>query len=823
MSRRAGSRSWVFRQQGNPNGRLPESLYGGGCRPERRGYSRAMGEFHLMIGTPWPWWLILAAAGGAGVVTWRGYRRRASEVAGRTRGWLSVLRWSAWLLLALCLLQPVRRQILREAHASRITVLVDDSESMSFADRAQGPSRLSRVLEYLGDEAGKSGLLGELGRSFRVQLEGFAAQARPLNAPAELKADGARTDLAQALNDAYARLRGPDATGLVLISDGADTRRSEFARAAAAYQRAGLPIYVVGVGAADVPDLAVTQVRCRRQVSRETLARVEVDVARSGFPPGKHSVRLLHKGQVVKTADADLQDGSATARFEFLPAEQGFLEYEVAIEPAPGELITANNRLAFGFVAFSRKLRILYMEGSIHQHNYYGRYTWGDKWEHQFLQEALEEDKDVEVTVLLGDPGERGEARPPAGMRFVKDGYPKTKKELYRYDVIVNSDISYDQFTEDQVKWTVDFVARHGGGFCMIGGWHAFGEGGYAKTAFDRMLPVEMNAADTHEHGKDFRWRITDDGWLHPILQIDRDAGKNREIWAQLNTLGPNRGPAFHGYSKTTHAKPAATVLAVVDEEDDPGSYLGPMVLVAVQPFGRGRSMAFTTDSTGGWGAEWEDAWGDDPYDPSRRNIYYKTFWKNAVRWLAHYRMQAPNQLVVIDSDRLVYGRGESADLRVKVLTEDYDPTHDARVTVTVTEPGGEAKPYSLFPRYDEPGIYERKLDLNAVGTYRIEAVAVLKNDELGRDATILQVRPSSEELRRLNQDVGALQRIAAESGGVYLPIEEAGKLPELLHQDMHLVRRYRHTELWDRWWVFALLVGVLCAEWFFRKKNGLP
>ena len=783
----------------------------------------AMGDFSLVLGTPWPWWLILAVTGGAGVITWRGYRRRAAELTSKNRRWLSWLRYFAWGLLALCLLQPIHREILREAHASRLTVLVDDSESMSFADRSNGPTRMARVRTWLGAEDAETGLLKELNRSFRVQLEGFSAQARPLSAAEELKAEGTRTDLAQALGDSFARLRGPDATGLVLISDGADTARSEFARAAAVYKRTGMPIYAVGIGAPDVSDLAVTQVRCRRQVSRETLARVEVEVARSGFPPGKHTVRLLRKEQVVKTVEADLKNETATVKFDFLPAEQGFLKYDVEIEPAPGELVLANNRLTFGLVAFSRKLRVLYMEGSIHQHEYYGRYTWGDKWEHQFMKEALEEDKDVEVTVLLGDPTEKGEAMPPADMKFVKEGYPKSKKELYQYDVIINSDISYSQFSDDQVKWTVDFVAKHGGGFCMIGGWHAFGEGGYAKTPFDRMLPVEMNASDTHEHGKDFRWQITDEGWLHPIMAIDKDEKKNREIWAELNTLGANRGPAFHGYSRTTHAKPAATVLAVVDEEDDPGSYLGPMVLVAVQPFGRGRSMAFTTDSTGGWGAEWEDSWGDDPYDPSRRNIYYKTFWKNAVRWLAHYRMQAPNQLVIVETDRLVYGRGEVADVRVKVLTEDYEPTHDAKVAVTVTEPSGTLKQYVVFPRYDEPGIYERKLDLAAVGAYEVEARATLAGDELGRDKTILQVQPASEELRRLNQDVRALKDIAAKSGGVYVSFEEAANLPDLLEKDMHLVQRYRNTDMWDRWWVLVLLVGALCAEWFFRKRAGLP
>jgi hypothetical protein len=89
-------------------------------------------------------------------------------------------------------------------------------------------------------------------------------------------------------------------------------------------------------------------------------------------------------------------------------------------------------------------------------------------------------------------------------------------------------------------------VARHGGGFVMIGGWHAFGEGGYAKTPFDRMLPVEMNANDTHRDGQDFRWVLTDDGWTHPLMQVEPEAAKNKEAWEKLNTLG-GRAFAFGG------------------------------------------------------------------------------------------------------------------------------------------------------------------------------------------------------------------------------------------------------------------------------------
>jgi len=327
-----------------------------------------MGDLSLLINCPWPWWLlVLAAGGGAGVLTWRGYRRRRTEISPARLSALKWLRLGGWALLFFCLLQPIYRQYHREPRASRVTVLVDDSESMSFADRPNGPSRLERVRELLGAEK-KPGLLAQLERSFQVKLEAFGPGARPVEKTEELKALGERTDLAKSLNDAFTRLRGPDAAGLILISDGADTARGDVARAAQAFRRAGIRIYALGVGAPDVPDLAISQVRCRRTVSKDTLLHVEVDVARSGLAPGKFPVRILRQGQTVKEAAVDLTGEKATAAFEFLPADQGFLEYEARIDPAPGELVLTNNSLAFGVMAFSRKLRVLYMEGSVHQH-----------------------------------------------------------------------------------------------------------------------------------------------------------------------------------------------------------------------------------------------------------------------------------------------------------------------------------------------------------------------------------------------------------------------------------------------------------------------
>ena len=188
----------------------------------------------------------------------------------------------------------------------------------------------------------------------------------------------------------------------------------------------------------------------------------------------------------------------------------------------------------------------------------------------------------------------------------------------------------------------------------------------------------------------DFNWKLTDEAWSHPLMQVEKDEEKNRAAWARL--------PQFHGFSRTTRPKPAATVLAVVADDEFDTAY-GPAILLAVQPFGNGRSMAFTSDTTGSWGTEWEDTWGPEgATDLNTRNLYFKTFWKNTVRWLAHYRMQAPNQLVTLESDRLVYGRGEEPEVRVKVMNEDYELTHDAKVQLTVTGPDGRTQTVKRLP-----------------------------------------------------------------------------------------------------------------------------
>lgn len=801
-----------------------------------------MTQYEFFLGTPWSWRLIFLAVGaGAGWLTLRGYKRRAGEIPAWKLTTLKALRMAGWALLFLCLLEPLLRQKMHETKSSRLTVLIDDSESMGFKDKRDEPGRMERVKAVLlgaptpaRGGAAEDSLLGVLGRSFKVQLEAFGSGARAIQHPGELTAQSPATDVAKGLTEAFGRLKGPDAAGLVLISDGADTGKGDLNRVIAAYRTAGTPIYVLAAGDTDIQDLAIAQVRCRRKVSKDTLVKVEVDVRAVGIPDGDQTVRITRDGKVVGSDKVlKLRGGEATATFEFLPEGQDFQQYTAEIERFPGEAVLENNSMTFGLVAYSRKLKILYMEGSMYLHNTYESKTlpryhdmqrW---WEHQFLEQALLEDSDVEVEILAKEPFKVPFGVTEPRMKSVKEGgYPKTKKELYQYDVIVCSDIPFGAFTDEQIQWTVDFVGKHGGGFIMIGGYDSFAEGKYAKTAIDRMLPVEM--LDEKHLERDFNWRLTDEALGtaegKEIMMVDKDLEKTRQAWAGL--------PGFHGLSRTTKKKPAATVLAEVEDESFDTAY-GPAILLAVQPFGNGRSMAFTSDCTGSWGAEWEDSWGpkreESSANEAERNLYYKQFWKNTIRWLAHYRMQAPNQLVTIESDRLLYSRGEEPLIRVKVMNEDYELTHDAKVTLSVVKKDGvgpaSVPELTLFPKYEEPGIYERKLELAEVGQYDVKAIAVLPKtgDEIGRDQTILHIQPATVEMRQPSQNAELLKRLAKETGGLYLPLADAAQLPKHLREATHVIEKHRDNDLWDRWWIFAAIIGLLCGEWFLRKRSGLP
>ena len=106
---------------------------------------------------------------------------------------------------------------------------------------------------------------------------------------------------------------------------------------------------------------------------------------------------------------------------------------------------------------------------------------------------------------------------------------------------------------------------------------------------------------------------------------------------------------------------------------------------------------------------------------------------------------------------------------------------------------------------------------------YRVEADARQGTQVIGTGAREFLAGASDPEFAdpRLNDTV--LQRIAAQTGGRYLPVGEASSLPDLLRRSADsVVVAAQPRDLWQHPLVFAVIAMLLGAEWVLRRKRGL-
>ena len=56
----------------------------------------------------------------------------------------------------------------------------------------------------------------------------------------------------------------------------------------------------------------------------------------------------------------------------------------------------------------------------------------------------------------------------------LREGFPKTREDLFEYSAVVFDDIEAEFFTHEQMDLVRRFVAERGGGFLMLGGKDSF-------------------------------------------------------------------------------------------------------------------------------------------------------------------------------------------------------------------------------------------------------------------------------------------------------------------------------------------------------------
>ena len=107
-------------------------------------------------------------------------------------------------------------------------------------------------------------------------------------------------------------------------------------------------------------------------------------------------------------------------------------------------------------------------------------------------------------------------------------------------------------------------------------------------------------------------------------------------------------------------------------------------------------------------------------------------------------------------------------------------------------------------------------------GAYRVKAeIKDGKGESLGERQSGWVHSPLADEFRSLEPDRSLLERIAKDTGGRVLELSEVSTLPKLLENLNVPIKETLTDPLWHSPWVFALILGLLAAEWVIRRKAG--
>jgi uncharacterized membrane protein len=735
---------------------------------------------------PIAWWLALLVAAGIAWLAFVEYRRPLAPLSRTQLGLLVTLRALALAMLTVFLLRPIVMLPPVSPRGAVVPVLVDRSRSMRLSD-AGSSSRIDRASVLV-----KTELLPALERQFQTEVYTFGDGLAPAKL-AEVKADARRTELVASLDAIRQRFRGQRVAGIVVVSDGGDTTEGGDLAAATV----GPPVFAIGVGSPDGPgDREVLGITAGDPKLDHASVDLHVTATSHGFGRTPFNIRLLANGRQIDTRRlVPPADGSPfDETFVVSPDPVTPTVYTAEIPADEAESVVENNTRSVLVAPANRKRRILIVEGA-------------PGFEHSFMKRAWALDPGFEIDAVT----RKGKNADGQNTFFVQagggraaaltNGFPARKEDLYVYDALVVANVEGDFFSRAQLAMAADFVAERGGGLLVLGG-RSFAQRGLIGTPLEEALPVELNdrrgglvraSLGSGTIGPHNKVMVTPEGEAHPVMRIGDTLDETRKLWAAL--------PALAASAPLGGPRPGASVLAVTAV---PGGGIYPVV--AVQRYGRGRSMIFAGEASWRW--KMMQASGDRTHE---------FFWRQAARWLA---TSAPDPVSITAPE--APEPGDTMTVTIDARDAAFAPVPDAAIDATLAPPGGEARPIVVRHADTGAGRFSATIQADQPGLYRIHATARRSSTPLGTADQWVLVGGGDREFADPRLNEGFLRRLARSSGGRYVRAGEASRIVSWLRETVPLNPAPERRDLWHEPWAFGLVASLLSAEWILRRRWGL-
>ena len=718
------------------------------------------------------------------------YLRPRVRLSKRTTATLIGLRVALLTLMVVLLLRPVVVVSSVIPRSSYVAMVIDDSVSMKLRDVPGDATRLDTVKQALfNNTPGQESFLNRLDRKFKTSLYGFSGALARLKDGNDLFGEGRTSDLAGALDETIKRSSGMPLSAVVLATDGASNVPRDLAAVLRELRARDIPVFTVGVGNTARPmDAELTRVNMPRRVLVGSRLNIETIVGLSGYSATKVLLNVREDGRAIKTEEVNLRGNDTQAvNLEITPATPGIHRYTVEVTPLDGELTVDNNKQDSLVEVIEGPLRILHVEGE-------------PRWELGKIRESIQPTEKNVTHVALQRTGENKFYRQGIGNQTeLATGFPKTEEELFSYHGLIIGSVEAGFFTADELRNIEAFVARRGGGLLAIGGRLAFDGGKYKGTTIDDLLPVSLTGGavdDANSFAPIYKPVLTGAGQAHPITRLNEDRAANQKAWNEM--------PPVSVSEVLTNVKPGASVLLEARRVE--GSQVAPLLIQ--QRYGRGQTLALTAADTWRWRMKMDS-----------KNNAHETFWRQMLRYL----VSGTPQQVEIGTEKEVYALDDMVSIVADIRDKRFNPVGDAQATARVTKPSGVVVDVPLkFTTLNSVNTYAGEFKADELGQHRIELIGYSTGlGQLNARSNML-VSDLNREYYSAAQNSDLLKRISAETGGkYYTPAESQALLDDLIYRQTPYSERVT-KDLWDMPVNFLLIIGLLSAEWFLRKREGL-
>lgn len=768
----------------------------------------------------------------------RTYRREARAGASMVaRMGLAVMRCIVILGLVAIWLEPVIAPYTHQRIESTTLVLADHSASMAVADRYADLDELGRVTRFLENSNAAladpmprselrdlilwdddSALMHLLAQRNRVQVLGFAESSVELmHIPPSRDADPetptsaislARpddvglTDIGQAIRRALAHAAGPLA-GIVVLSDGGFNHGESLDTIAQLVRDSQIPVHAVGVGDPALPqNVRVVSVAGPRDVFVEDPFEITARLEASSLAGQRITVQLasrptgapLDSAVVVESKNVDVApDGTMPdIAFKHDAKKIGRYIYSVTAEPQTDETLLQDNTAQFAVQVLESRLRVLIVAG-------------GANWTYRLLTRALQRDTTFEVSTWLQSADDNA----------VRDGdtiidhLPATASELRAYDVIVLLDPDARLLPANWAHLVDTHITRNGAGVVFNAARKhtpRFFRAPTMASLVDLLPVVREPDADLLLNQVGYYQResaaveFTPAAWSNALFSAahSADAAANESWWQHIARV--------YWHYPTRSEKPAASVL-LRHAHPRMRNRAGGHVVLATQFVGSGRSAFLASDLTWRW-----RTFGD---------AVFNHFWVQLIRQVAEGRRSAGGGRGRLQTDRESYRPGDTVELQARVTNVDYSPETRPDLTVEISDERSQTRSVVLQRDDNRPGWYHGQALLETAGQWLATLTLSGAADE--PDVVLshaIGVTESTTELADVRMQRTGLEALAAASEGRYYHIDEVDELATAI-PDRHEIKIRRGTPepLWDKGWVLAALIGILCLEWGLRKR----